>query len=92
MATTLSDLIEETLTFLRGYVRSQEQTTWLTSSITSSDTSLSVANGSRIGMGRVEIDNELLYVDSLSARPLWCHRGVEAWMVLLPMLTHQMLG
>ena len=66
MATTLSDLIEETLTFLRGYVRSQEQTTWLTSSITSSDTSLSVANGSRIGMGRVEIDNELLYVDSLS--------------------------
>lgn len=63
---TLSDLMEDTLSMLRGYVRSQEQATWLTAGINSTDTTLSVSNGARIGMGRIEIDDELLFVDSVS--------------------------
>lgn len=64
--TTLNDLVEDTLSMLRGYVRSQEQTTWLTSGISDSDTTLSVNSGARIGMGRIEIGDELLFVDSVS--------------------------
>ncbi len=64
--TTLNDLIEDTLSMLRGYVRNQEQTTWLTSAIDSDDTTLAVNNGTRLGMGRIEIDDELLFVDSVS--------------------------
>jgi len=64
--TTFNDLINDALTMLHGYVRNQEQTTWLTSSATSSDTTLTVNNGARIGMGRVEIDDELVFVDSIS--------------------------
>ena len=64
--TTLNDLIEDTLSMLRGYVRNQEQTTWLNVGINGTDTALSVNNGSRLGMGRIEIDNELLFVDSVT--------------------------
>jgi len=64
--TTFNDLINDALTMLHGYVRNQEQTTWLTSSADSSAISLSVNNGARIGMGRIEIDDELMYVDSVS--------------------------
>lgn len=63
--TTFSDLVEETLSYLRGYTRDQEQATYLASGITDTATSATVADASRLSRGRVEIGDELLYVDSL---------------------------
>lgn len=64
--TTFNNLIDDALTMLHGYVRNQEQTTWLTAALDSSAITLSVNNGARIGMGRVEVDDELMFVDSIT--------------------------
>jgi hypothetical protein len=64
--TTFDELVEETLSYLRGYVRLQEQSTWLSASLTSSATTMTVANGARLGMGRAEVEDELVWVDSVS--------------------------
>lgn len=63
---TFNDLVEETLAHLRGYVRDQELSTHITGSLTNSGTSAVVGDSTVVSRGRVEIDDELLYVDSVN--------------------------
>lgn len=64
--TTFNELTDDVLSMLRGYVRSQESVTALDGSIDASQTTLSVNNGARVGMGRAEVDEELVYIDSVT--------------------------
>lgn len=62
---TVNSLVEEAAASLRGYVRNQEQVTYLTADCTESDTTLTVGNGARISAGRIAIGDEILEVDSI---------------------------
>lgn len=64
--TTFDELTDDVLSMLRGYVRSQESVTALNGSLSSSATTFNVDNGGRLGMGRAEIDDELVYIDAIT--------------------------
>ena len=70
MTTTLTELINEVLINLSGYTYQQERSTYLTQAVTtltspsSSPTILSVGSTDNIGKGVLEIDEELIWVDS----------------------------
>ena len=70
MTTTLSNLIDEVLINLSGYTYQQERSTYLTQAVTtltspsSNPTILSVGSTDNIGKGVLEIDEELIWVDS----------------------------
>jgi hypothetical protein len=70
MTTTLTDLINEVQINLAGYTYQQDRATHLTSAVTtltspsSSPTILSLGSTENLGKGVVEIDEELLWVDS----------------------------
>lgn len=62
--TTLIDLVNETHLLLSGYTQRQDQATSITTNIGASDLSFIVQNGSTLSRGLVEIDDELIWVDS----------------------------
>ena len=62
--TTFIDLINETNLALTGYTNRQDQATYLTSPMTSTATTFVVADGTVLTRGLVEIDDELIWVDS----------------------------
>ena len=62
--TAFIDIINETQLALTGYTQRQDQATYLTSSISASDLSFVVADGTVLSLGLVEIDDELIWVDS----------------------------
>lgn len=70
MTTTLGNLIDEVRTNLAGYTFQQDRTTYLRSAISTttsssaSPTVLSLGATDNLGRGIVEIDEELLWVDS----------------------------
>lgn len=70
MTTTLSDLINEVLINLSGYTYQQERSTYLTQAVTtltspsSNPTILSLGSTDNVGKGVLEIDEELIWVDS----------------------------
>ena len=64
MTTTYANLVDEVLFNLSGYTMRQERITHLTSGITSSDTTLALGSATNIGKGVVEIDDELMWVDT----------------------------
>lgn len=70
MTTTLSNLIDEVLMNLSGYTFQQERSTYLSSAVTSTTspssnpTILSLGSTDNVGKGVLEIDSELLWVDS----------------------------
>jgi hypothetical protein len=70
MTTTLSNLIDEVLINLAGYTYQQDRATHLTSAVTSltstsaSPTVLSLGSTENLGKGIIEIDEELMWVDS----------------------------
>ena len=70
MTTTLTDLINEVQINLAGYTYQQDRATHLTSAVTTttssstSPTILSLGSTENLGKGVVEIDEELLWVDS----------------------------
>ena len=64
MPTTYANLVDEVLLNLSGYTLRQDRTTHLTGNITTSSTTLNLASVSNIGKGLVEIDDELLWIDS----------------------------
>lgn len=63
---TFNELTDDVLSMLRGYVRSQDQVTYLASGINSTATSLTVGDGARMAQGRAEIEDEIIYVDSVA--------------------------
>lgn len=70
MTTTLTDMINEVLINLSGYTYQQERSTHLTQAVTtltspsSSPTILSLGSTDNVGKGILEIDEELIWVDS----------------------------
>ena len=63
--TTFSDLTEEVLINLEGFTMRQDRTTYLTAAIDDNDLSIALASGDNIGKGILEIDDELLHIDSV---------------------------
>lgn len=57
------EMVEETKAYLRSYVRDQEQSTHLISPVTFDATDFEVADGALVTRGRIEIDDELIWVD-----------------------------
>jgi hypothetical protein len=64
MTTTYANMVDEALLNLSGYTLRQDRSTHLTQDITSSGLTLNLADVSNIGKGVVEIDDELLWIDS----------------------------
>jgi hypothetical protein len=62
--TTFIDIINETQLALTGYTNRQDQATYLINSMTSTDLTFTVADGTVLTRGLVEIDDELIWVDS----------------------------
>lgn len=63
--TTFNELIDETMLYLYGFTTLQDQATSLVGSITSTDLTLTVSNASSISRGVLEIEDELIWVDSV---------------------------
>lgn len=61
---TLSDLIDEVRTNLQGYTLRQDRITYLTNAITSAQTAIEVGSQSNLAKGIIEIDDELIWIDS----------------------------
>ena len=64
MTTTYANMVDEILLNLSGYTLRQDRTTHLTQDITSSGLSLNLGSTTNIGKGVVEIDDELIWLDS----------------------------
>ena len=62
--TTLVDLVNETHLVLSGYSQRQDQATSLVNNITATDLSFVIQSGSVVSKGLVEIDDELIWIDS----------------------------
>lgn len=65
MAATFNDLVTDVQAMLYGYVRTQEQATYLKSSVTSSDATWSVGDPSRMSRGLAEVEDELVWIDAV---------------------------
>jgi len=70
MATTLNNMIDEVSMNLAGYTLTQDRSTYLKTAVTTttsssaSPTSLSLGSTDNVGKGIVEIDEELLWIDT----------------------------
>lgn len=64
MTTTYGNLVDEVLLNLAGYTMRQERTTHLTQDVTSAGLTLNLGTTTNIGKGVVEIDEELIWLDS----------------------------
>jgi hypothetical protein len=64
MTTTYGNIIDDVASSLAGYTMRQDRATHLTADINSSAVSLPLADVSNIGKGVIEIDEELLWLDS----------------------------
>ena len=62
--TLFVDLIDETALSLTGYTNRQDQATYLTAPMAATDLTFTVADGTVLTRGLVEIDDELIWVDS----------------------------
>ena len=61
---TFGSMVDEVIRKLAGYTLRQDRQTYLTSAISASDTSIEVKSAKNISNGIIEIDNELIYVES----------------------------
>lgn len=64
MTTTYANLVDEVLLNLSGYTLRQDRTTHLTQDVTSTGLLLNLGNTTNIGKGGIEIDDEMLWLDS----------------------------
>ena len=70
MTTTFGQMVDEVLVNLSGYTYQQDRSTYLTSAVTtltspsSSPTILSLGSTDNVGKGIIEVDDELMWVDS----------------------------
>ena len=65
MSATFSQMIDETQSHLRSFVRDQELTTWLKFAVTANALEATVNDASVVSRGRIEFDNELLIVETV---------------------------
>ena len=64
---TLEQLVDRVDTLLHGYSLNTESTTWLTSTLSTSATSVSVNDASVVSRGFIQIDDEIMYVASTNS-------------------------
>lgn len=64
MTSTLANIVDEVILNLNGYTMRQDRTTHLTANIDSDDLTLALGSVTNIGKGTIEIDDELLWLDS----------------------------
>ena len=64
---TLNQLTEQTIGEVNSYVKNQESVTIITSSVSSTDVTISVDDTTSLSKGIAEIDDELLYVKKVIA-------------------------
>ena len=64
MTTTYANLVDEILLNLAGYTLRQDRTTHLTQDVTANGLILNFGSVTNIGKGSIEIDDELLWVDT----------------------------
>jgi len=65
LSTTFTDIINEVTLNLAGYTYQQDRTTFISSPVTTAvQTSLSLGSTESIGKGIIEIDDELLWIDT----------------------------
>ena len=64
MTTTYTNMVDEAMLNLSGYTLRQDRSTHLTQEVSASGLTLNIADVSNIGKGVVEIDDELLWIDS----------------------------
>lgn len=67
---TFGELTEGTLLYLSGFSNMQDQATYLTSSASAAATSLAVADATALSRGLTEIDDELIWVDTVDTTGL----------------------
>lgn len=64
MTTTLNNLVDDVQLDLAGFTYRQDRVTYLTEGISTSGLTLKVASTDNIGKGIIEIDDEMMWVDS----------------------------
>ena len=64
MATTLSNLIDDIALDLSGFTYRQDRATYLTADVANTDYTINVASTDNIGKGIIEIEGEMMWVDS----------------------------
>ena len=64
MATTFQNLIDDVQLDLAGFTYRQDRVTYITAAITATDLTIKVSSTENIGKGIVEIDDEMMWVDS----------------------------
>jgi hypothetical protein len=62
---TLNQMIEDVRAYLRSYTRDQELSSYLTAEASASTLTLNVGDSAVISRGRIEIDSELLWVQTV---------------------------
>jgi hypothetical protein len=65
ITTTFGEMVDETLGYLRSFVRDQELSTHLTSVVPHNAFRIEVADGTVVSRGRVEIGEELIWIDKV---------------------------
>lgn len=68
--TTFAELTDATMMYLYGFTTLQDQATYLTSNITAVDLVVPVADHTAMSRGVVEIEDELLWVDTVDTQNL----------------------
>ena len=64
---TFNDMVNEVKTNLQGYTLKQDRLTYLNAAITSVATSMIVGSSSNLAKGTIEIDDELIWIDSFTS-------------------------
>lgn len=67
---TFNELTDATMLYLYGFTTLQDQATYLTSGATAGDTTLRIADATAISRGICEIDDELIWADSIDTSAL----------------------
>lgn len=67
---TFDQLTDQTLMYLYGFTTLQDQATYLTAPVTAAETSLPVNDATSISRGILEIDDELIWVDTVDSTQL----------------------
>lgn len=67
---TFAELTDSTLLYLYGFTTLQDQATYLTAQASASATTLSVADATAISRGVLEIDDELIWADTVDTTAL----------------------
>ena len=67
---TFDQMTDQTMLYLYGFTTLQDQATYLTTNITATTKSLNVADATAVSRGVVEIDDELIWIDSVDSSAL----------------------